>query len=54
MAMASVSARGRARTCLELELRLVRVNCVIKKWFQQSFAAMCRYPSGSYNGPSKE
>ena len=28
-------ARARARTSLELGLGLVRVSCIIKKWFKQ-------------------
>ena len=38
-AMARASARGRARTSLELGLGLVRVSCIIKKWFKQNSAA---------------
>ena len=53
-ASARASARGRARTSLELGLGLVRVSCVIKKWFKRDSAAMCRCPSGSCTGPSKE
>ena len=53
-ARARASARGRARTSLELGLGLVRVDCIIKKWFKQNSAAMCRCPSGSCTGPSKE
>ena len=53
-ARARASARGRARTSLEFGLGLVRVSCVIKKWFKQNSAAMCRCPSGSCTGPSKE
>ena len=53
-ARARASARGRARTSLELGLGLVRVSCVIKKWFKHNSAAMCRCPSGSCTGPSKE
>ena len=48
------SARGRARISLELGLWLVRVNCIKKKGFKQNSAAMCRCPSGSCTGPSKE
>ena len=47
-------ARGRARTSLELGLGIVKVSCIIKKWFKQNSAAMCRCPSGSCTGPSKE
>ena len=45
-ARAMASARGRARTSLELGLGLVRVSCIIKKWFKQNSAAMCRCSSG--------
>ena len=51
---ASARARARARTSLELGLGLVRVSCIIKKWFKQNSAALCRCPSGSFTGPSKE
>ena len=54
MARARARARGRARTSLELGLGLVRVSCIIKKWFKQNSAEMCRCPSGSCTGPSKE
>ena len=48
-------ARARASTSLELGLGLVRVSCIIKKkWFKQNSAAMCRCPSDSCTGPSKE
>ena len=53
-AMARARARARARTSLELGLGLVRVSCIIKKWFKQNSAVMCRCPSGSCTGPSKE
>ena len=53
-AKARASARGRARTSLELGLGLVRVSCIIKKWFKQNSAAMCRCPNCSSTGPSKE
>ena len=46
-------AKGRARTSLGLGLGLVRVSC-IKRWFKQNSAVMCRCPSGSCNGSSKE
>ena len=51
MARARASARGRARTSLEVGLGLVRVSCIIKKWFKQNSAALCRCPSGSCTGP---
>ena len=38
--MAMASARVRARTSLELGLGLVRVSCIIKKWFKQNSAAV--------------
>ena len=50
MARAKASARGGARTSLELGLGLVRVSCIIKKWFKQNSAAMCRCPSGICTG----
>ena len=53
-ARARASARGRARTSLELGLGLVRVSCIIRKWFKQNSAARCRCPSDSCTGPSKE
>ena len=53
-AMARVRASARARTSLELGLGLVRVSCIIKKWFKQNSTAMCRCPSGSCTGLSKE
>ena len=49
-----IGSRARTRTSLELGLGLVRVSCIIKKWFKQNSAAMCRCPSGSCTGPSKE
>ena len=51
---ARARARARARTSLELGLGLVRVSCIIKKWFKQKSAAMCRCPSGSCTGRSKD
>ena len=48
------SARDRARTHLELGLGLVRVSCIMTTWFQQNSAVMCRFPSGSCTGQSKE
>ena len=54
MARARASARGRARTSLELGLGLVGVSYIIKKWFKLHSAAVCRCPSGSCAGPSKE
>ena len=54
MARVRASARGRARSSLELGLGLVRVSCIIKKWFKQNSTAMCRCPSGSCTGLSKE
>ena len=54
IARATASARGRARTSLELGLGLIRVSCIIKTWFKQNSAVMCRCPSGSCTGPSKE
>ena len=53
-AMARASSSGTARTFLELGLGLVRVRCIIKKWFKQNSAAICRCPSGSCTGSSKE
>ena len=53
-ARARASTRGKARISLELGLGLVRVSYIIKKWFKQNSAAMCRCPSGSDTGPSKE
>ena len=53
MARTKASARGRARTSLELGLGLVRVSCIIKKWFKHNSAAMCGCPSGSCTGMSK-
>ena len=54
MARARASARAWARTSLELGLGLVRVSCIIKKWFKQNSAAMCRCPRGSCTDLSKE
>ena len=50
-ARARASAKGRART--SLGFGLVRVSCIIKKWFKQNSAVMCWCPSGSCTGPSK-
>ena len=36
---ARASARARARSS--------RVSCIMKKWFKQNSAAMCRCPRGS-------
>ena len=54
MARARVRARGSARTSLDIGLGLVKISCIIKKWFKQNSAAMCRCASGSCTGPSKE
>ena len=48
------NARVRARTSLKLGLGLVRVSSIIKKWFKQNSAGMCRCPNGSCTGLSKE
>ena len=44
--MARASDRGRTRTSLKLGLGLVKVSCVIKKWFKQNAAVMCRNEHG--------
>ena len=50
---ARARSSARARTSLELWLGLVKASCIIKKWFKQN-SAVCRCPSGSCTGPSKE
>ena len=46
MAKVRTSARSRTRTSLELGLGLVKVSCVINKWFKQNAPVMCRNEHG--------